>query len=94
MDKYLKNKKIKGFRLEIEPHEIFMDSMAQKKESELGISEKKFEVPLLKIILSGLFFFSIFLFLLLFAKTFQLQIVQGQQFSALAEGNKFIIHQI
>jgi len=95
MEKYLKGKRVKmRFKEEIEPQEVLLDSMAQKKESELGLSEKKFEVPLLKVILSGLFFFSIFLFLLLFAKTFQLQVVQGQRFSALAEGNKFIIHQI
>ena len=33
--------KIKKFRKEIEPQEILLDSLAQKKERELGISEKK-----------------------------------------------------
>ena len=95
MEKYLKGKRVNfHFRENIEPNEILLDRLAQKRESELGISEKKFEVPLLKTILEGLFFFSIFLFFSLFAKTFQLQIIQGQKFLALAEGNKFIIQQI
>ena len=90
-----KNRKVKlQFREEIEPHEIFLDSLAQKKEAELGISEKKFEVPLLKKILQGLLIFALVLILALFAKTFQLQIIQGKTFSALAEENKFIIHRI
>ena len=90
-----KKRKVKiGFREDIEPHEILLDKLAKRKEEELGLSEQKLETPLLKIILEGLFFFSLFLFFLLFAKTFQLQVVEGKNLSALAEGNKFIIHQI
>jgi len=90
-----KKRKVRiGFREDIEPHEILLDKLAKRKEEELGLSEQKLETPLLKIILEGLFFFSLFLFFLLFAKTFQLQVVEGKNLSALAEGNKFIIHQI
>ena len=93
--KELKGKKVKlKFREDIEPQEIFLDSLAQKKEEEFGISEKKFEVPLFKKILQGLLIFALVLISLLFAKAFQLQVIKGKTFSALAEENKFIIHRI
>ena len=60
----------------------------------MGLTEKKFEVPLLKKILQGFFFFSCLIILVLFAKTLQLQIIEGKAFSQLAEENKFIIHKI
>jgi len=91
----LKKRKVNlHFREEIEPHEILFDSLAQKKEEELGISERKFETPLLKKVLKSLLIFSIVLNLLIFAKTFQLQVIEGKNLTALAERNKFIIHQI
>jgi len=41
-----KNKKIKfDFKNDIEPHEVLLDSLAKKREAELGLSEKKLEVP-------------------------------------------------
>jgi len=90
-----KNKKVKlAFKEDIEPHEILLDKLAQKKEEELGISEKKFEVPLLKKILEGFLIFAFILILILFAKTLQLQIIQKDKFLALAEENKFIFYQI
>lgn len=79
---------------DIEPHEVLLDKLAKKREEELGISEKKFETPLVKRILQGVLFSIILLFLLLFAKTFQLQVIDGSKFSLLAQENKFIIHQI
>lgn len=79
---------------DIEPHEIILDSLAKKKEKELGISEQKFEVPLLRRILQGFFFFSFLIILLLFGRTFQFQVVEGKKFTQLAEENKFIIYQI
>ena len=78
----------------IEPHEILLDSLAEKKEKESGLSEKKFEVPLLKRIIQSFFIFCFFIILFLFFKTFQLQVVEGKNFIQLAERNKFIIHQI
>ncbi len=95
MDKYLKKRKIiLSFKENIEPHEILLDKLAKRREEVLGISEQKFETPLLKKILDGLFFFSIFLFLVLFAKTFQLGIIEGKNFSVKAEENKYIFHNI
>ena len=38
--------KVKNSNFDIEPHEVFLDKLAHSKEEELGLSEKKFEVPL------------------------------------------------
>ncbi|MFH1181191.1 MAG: penicillin-binding protein 2 [bacterium] len=95
MDKYLNNKKIKTkFRENIEFHEILLDRLAKRREEELGISEKKFETPLVKIIIQSLFFVSILALFLLFLRVFQLQVINGKDYSALAEENKFISRQI
>jgi len=97
---FLSSKKFKGrrvqlaFKEEIEPHEILLDSLAEKKEKELDLSEKKFEVPLLKKIIRSFFIFCFFIILFLLFKTFQLQVVEGKNFIRLAERNKFIIHRI
>ncbi len=86
--KKIKNKK------DIEPQEVFLDSLARKREAELGISGRKFEVPLSKKILKGFLVFVIVLLFILFAKTFQFQVLENKKFSALANENKFIIHSI
>jgi penicillin-binding protein 2 len=92
---YFKNKKITvGFKEDIEPHEVLLDSLAKKREEELGFSEHRIEVPLLKKILQVFFVVCFLIILLLFAKTFQFQIVEGKKFSQLAEENQFIINQI
>jgi len=91
----LKNKKVKmGSKVEIEPNEVFLDKLAQKKEAELGISEQKFEVPLPKIALKGFFIFGLILFFLLFAKTVQLQVMENENLLAQSEENKFAMYQI
>ena len=91
MEKELKNKRVKlRFKEEIEPHEILLDSLAKKKEEEFG----KFEIPLFQKIPRGFLAVSLILIFILFAKTFQLQIIQGKSFAARAQANKFIFHQI
>jgi len=93
--KKFKSNKIKNYlRKDIEPHEIFLDSLAKKKEEELGISEKKFETPLSRNILIAIFLSIIFFIFLLFFRTFQLQIIEGKNFSQMAEKNKFVIYKI
>ncbi len=90
-----KRRRIKlAFREDVEPHEILLDSLAEKEEKQLGLSEKKFEVPLLKKIIQGIFIFCFLAISLLLFKTFQLQVIEGKSFNQLAEKNKFIIHQI
>ena len=83
-----------GLHLDIEPHEILLDKLAKKKDEELGISEKKLEVPLLRIILQALLIFSLLLIFLIFAKTFQLQVLDHKELLALAEGNKYTLRKI
>src|SRR4030043_703057 len=78
----------------IEPQEIFLDRLAQQKEKELGISEKRFEVPLSKKIIKGLFFFILLAIFSLFARTFYFQVLENDKYSALANENKFIIYSI
>ena len=90
--KKYKNLKMKlNFKESIEPQEIFLDNLSKKKYEEIGVSEKRFEVLLSKRILKGLYFLFLILIFVLFGKTFQLQMIQGEDFSELSEKNKFIV---
>jgi len=84
----------KHFKEDLEPQEVFLDSLAKRKEEEMGVSEKRLEVPLLQRILKGFLVFSFLLLLGLFFKTFQLQILEGKEYDILARENKFIVRQI
>ncbi len=79
---------------DIEPHEVILDKLAQRKEKEMGISEKKFETPLMRVILYGFFIGIVVLLSLLFFRTFQLQVFKNKEFLAQAEENKYIFYQI
>lgn len=81
-------KKIKRLGLEIEPQETFLDTLAQKKERDLGISGRKFEVPLSQIKLKIFYILFLILVISLFGKTVQFQVVMGEEFLASAERNK------
>ncbi|MEK7080730.1 MAG: penicillin-binding protein 2 [Patescibacteria group bacterium] len=84
-----KNKyKVKYSGGDIEPHEVFLDKMAKIQEEELGLSERKFEVPLkekISYILLGIFLLCA---LALFFQTFYFQIVQGKKLSTAAQNNR------
>jgi len=82
------------FKEDIEPQETFLDSLAQKKEEELEISQRKFETPLSKNILQGFLIFIFVLISFLFVRTLQFQVIEGKDLSLLAEGNKFKIYQV
>jgi len=77
---------------DIEPQEVFLDNLAKKKEEEMGVSIKKLEVPLSQKVLLGFLVFNLILMLILFGKTFQLQVLKHKEFSVLAQGNKYIIN--
>ena len=84
----LKNYKIKNSNVDIEPHEVFLDKLAHSKEDELGLSEKRFEVPLkekMSYLLFGIFFI---LAVTLFLKVFYFQFSQGRNLAIEAENNK------
>jgi len=93
--KEFNNKKIKTrFKEDIEPHDVLVDSLAQKKEEEIGVTEKKFEVPLSKGVLCFFLIFNLILILILFIKTFQLQVLNNKEYIAKANANKFIFSSI
>ena len=71
-----------------------MDSLAQKKEEEFGISERKLEIPLSQKVLRGLWLGFLVLVLFLFGKTFQLQILEGQAYARQSAENRFVIRQV
>jgi len=89
----LKRIKFKDQR-DIEPHEILLDKLARQKEEDWGVSVKKVNVPLLEKTLRGFLFVLFLTMLVLFLKTFQLQVIKGETFSSLASANHFIIKSI
>ncbi len=89
-NKIHKKRKIRNSnRKEIEPHEVFLDSFTQKKIEKDNLPERKLEIPLSRKCFYGLLFFTIAVFFGLFARSFQLQIVKGNDFQERAERNKF-----
>jgi penicillin-binding protein 2 len=82
------------YNFEIEPEEVLLDKLAKKKEEEMGIFEKKFEVPIFKTTIFRFFLFLILLLLFLYLRTFQLQIIQAKDFQTKSEKNKFLISKI
>ena len=83
-----KTYKIKKSEGDIETHHIFLDTLAHQREEELGISEKKFEVPLSKQMIYLFFGFFVVAASILFFKTGYLQIINGNQLYRTSENNK------
>jgi len=67
-------------KLELEPQEIFLDSLAQRKEEEMGVPYWRFEVPLSKNIFKGIFGGFLLMIFFLWGKTFQLQVLQKEKY--------------
>jgi penicillin-binding protein 2 len=82
------------YNFEIEPEEVLLDKLAKKKEEEMGIFEKKFEVPIFKTTLFRFFLFLIFLLTILYLRTVQLQIIEAREFQIKSDSNKFLISKI
>ncbi|MFH1423846.1 MAG: penicillin-binding protein 2 [Candidatus Nealsonbacteria bacterium] len=91
---YRGNFKIKRPHHEIEFHEVLLDSLAQKKERELGLSEQKLEVLLPQRLLQALWLGFLILTLVLFGKTVELQIFKGEAMAQASEDNRYVIHLI
>ena len=72
----------------IETHEVFLDALAQTKEADLGISEKKFEVKINAKVLYAMLVVFFMVASVLFGKTFYLQIVEGNALSIISQNNK------
>jgi penicillin-binding protein 2 len=95
MDKFLKKKKI-NYNLQgnIEPHEVILDKFARKHEEELGIRERRFEVPLMRKSLFSYLFVFVIVISLLFLRTAYIQLTEGKELLKEAESNKYIFHKI
>jgi len=85
---FSKKYKIKRSFGNIETHEVFLDKLAKVREEELGISEKKLEVPLQEKISYILMLFFLIIALIFISKTFYLQIINGKKLYTAAENNK------
>ena len=83
-----KKYKIKSFKGNIEPHEVFLDKLAKTKEEQLGITQKRFELILGHRLLYLIFGIFIIFSLALLAKVFYLQVTSGQYLSGLSEKNR------
>ena len=80
-----------NFDGQVEPQDVFMDRMSREEEEEMGVSERKLNVPLPKWVLKT---FSIVVFLLLFTllgRSFQMQVVENEAYASLAARNRSII---
>lgn len=78
---------VKRGRQELEPQEVFLDSLTQKRREKADIKELRFEVPPSKNALAGLLIFSSFVLLILLGKTLQLNIGKGKDLAAAAKRN-------
>ncbi len=79
---------------DIELHEIILDRLTKKKEEQWGFSSGSIELPLMRKSLQAFFVSSVLVLLLLFFRTFQLQVTQGDDFLAQANQNKYILYKI
>lgn len=75
---------------EINIEDIFLDKLANSDSSQVEISKRKLEVPLKRVNFFCLLLFGIFVFGVLAAVTFRLQVYGKEKYTALAEQNKFI----
>ena len=73
---------------DIETHEVFLDKLAKVREENLGISEKKLEVPLQERISYILMLCFLIIALIFISKTYYLQIINGKKLYTAAENNK------
>src|SRR3989344_9096224 len=85
---FLKDKyKIKEPIGDIETHEVFLDKLAHRKEEEFGFSEKKFEVEIKEKLIYSIFILFFIFSVLLFSKTFYLQVFNGQKMYNISQNN-------
>jgi penicillin-binding protein 2 len=82
------------YNFEIEPEEVLLDRLAKKKEEEMGIFEKKLEVPIFKTSLFKFFLLLLSLLAILYFRTFQLQVIQAKEFQIKSQANQFFISKI
>ncbi|MCD5396181.1 MAG: penicillin-binding protein 2 [Candidatus Pacebacteria bacterium] len=87
-----KSFQVKKRKSEIEPQEVFLDALIKKREE--ALTSFQFEIPLKKRGVFILSFFSLFIFLAIFAQLINLQIVSFEKFQVLAQKNQFFYQKI
>jgi penicillin-binding protein 2 len=80
-------KKRKYLESDIEPHEVFIDTLAEKKEKEIGISKKRIEVHLSSKKMYSFVLFCFFVLFVLIGRSFYMQIIEKDYYSLLAARN-------
>ncbi len=86
----LKGKRVNlGDRHEIQPQEILIDKLTRERMDRDGINERKLEVPLSRQSFRFLIMFSIVVSSILLLRSFQLQIIRGEEYAGMAERNRF-----
>jgi len=92
--KYFIKRKNKSFFKDVEPHEILLDALSKKNEKKWGSPQKRIETPLLEKVFKG---FSSFCFLVIFGlliRTFQLQVIQGEEYLEQSNSNRYISYKL
>lgn len=87
LQKHIKQRWLKRRPVEIEPQEIFLDTLVLQKEKKTSLRELKFEVPPSQKTLRVFLIFSLAGFFILFAKTFQLAVMENKNFAQLSLRN-------
>ncbi len=79
--------KIRSHEGDIEPHEVFLDTLAKTKEEEWGITQKRFELPIHEKLAYSIFAIFILVVGVLLFKVFYLQVIQGKQMALMSQNN-------
>lgn len=83
----LKNRKVRlNDKREIQPQEILLDKLSCERDE---FSERKLEVPLSRRSFQILMICSIVIFSILLLRSFQLQVIKGEDYAMMAERNRF-----
>ncbi len=90
INRYHKLKASRSFQESIEPHEVFLDKLAQDKEREIPESDGKIERPLAEKKIWLLWCGVVFIFLVLLGRISWFQLVGGQEYLHRAANNRFI----
>ncbi len=86
----LRNRKVKlSDRQEVQPQEIFLDRLSRERMDRDGANERKMEVPLSRRSFQFLIFCSVLVSSILLLRSFQLQVIQGEDYLRMAERNRF-----
>lgn len=86
----LKNRRVGlNDRQEVQPQEIFLDKLSRDRMDRDGVNERKMEVPLSRQSFRFLLVCSIMILSILVSRSFQLQIIKGEEYAGMADRNRF-----